>query len=389
MGCATSKPKRRCPHCRNSLTQRSNSLHAHRSPPRHSDGYHLLAFSSSNLGSLKLENIHFDNKIYTVDDVDESQSKDQAPMALIEAKTWSNLINDRIPKIAPKTPIMTPPGEPETINVWEVMEGLDDISPFRPTCRPRSFSFDVSAVPVCDSSEQGNSNLKEVSDSSTSSKQFWLQPSELDAEVISSFSKSFEDPFDLRPLEDESPVGKLAGDPTEGKNRDKIVVYFTSLRGVRKTYEDCCDVRMILKSMGARMDERDVSMDSGFKQELKELLGEGTNRGGLPRVFAGKKYIGGAEEIKRLHEDGELEKILEGCEKAAEEGVGGEGGGSCEGCGDVRFVPCERCSGSCKIYYEEEEEEEDEDDHEEEEGGFQRCPDCNENGLIRCPICCC
>ena len=28
---------------------------------------------------------------------------------------------------------------------------------------------------------------------------------------------------------------------------DKIVIYFTSLRGIRKTYEDCCSVRMIFR----------------------------------------------------------------------------------------------------------------------------------------------
>lgn len=217
--------------------------------------------------------------------------------------------------------------------------------------------------------------------------------SDLDPEVISSFRRSLEelppdDPFHLRSPEDEKPAGAPAGDPSKG--RDKVVVYFTSLRGVRKTYEDCCDVRMILKAMGARVDERDVSMDSGFKQELKELLGDGFNGGGLPRVFVGKNYIGGAEEIRRLHEEGGLEKVLERCEKVEEgggEGGGGSGGGGCcEACGDVRFVPCETCSGSCKIYHEMEEEEEDVE--KEEDCGFQRCPDCNENGLIRCPICC-
>lgn len=181
MGCATSKQKR-CPHCRNSTTQRSNSLHTHRSPPRNSDGYHVVAFSSTTFGSLKLENLHFDNKIYTAADDDPQtqhhETKNQIPMALIEAKTWSEMINSKIPKIAPKTPIMTPPGEPETINVWEVMEGLDDISPFRPTCRARSFSFDVSATSVSASLEQRNSNskLQEIDDSSTSPKPFWLKP---------------------------------------------------------------------------------------------------------------------------------------------------------------------------------------------------------------------
>ena len=63
----------------------------------------------------------------------------------------------------------------------------------------------------------------------------------------------------------------------------------------------------------------------------------------------------------------------------------------CEACGDIRFVPCETCCGSCKIYYEGDEDENEEEyvDGEVGECGFQRCPDCNENGLIRCPMCCC
>ena len=134
----------------------------------------------------------------------------------------------------------------------------------------------------------------------------------------------------------------------------------------------------------------DVSMHSGFKEELKELLGDGHGGLGLPRVFLGGNYIGGAEEIQRLHEDGKLEKLLGCCEKI-EDSVGGDGvGGVCEACGDIRFVPCETCCGSCKIYYTGDEEDEEEYvDGEVGECGFQRCPDCNENGLIRCPMCCC
>ncbi|CAN1248618.1 Uncharacterized protein At3g28850 [Linum perenne] len=168
-------------------------------------------------------------------------------------------------------------------------------------------------------------------------------------------------PFHLKPIQLE---------------KDRVIVYFTSLRGVRKTYEDSCHVRVILKGLGVRVDERDVSMHSGFKEELRQLLGGGGFS--LPRVFIGNKYIGGADEIRQMHEEGTLEKAVGGCEKADDDG--GEGGGVCEACGDVRFVPCETCSGSCKIYYEEEEEEEEEEE--------DRCPDCNENGLIRCPICC-
>lgn len=142
-------------------------------------------------------------------------------------------------------------------------------------------------------------------------------------------------------------------------------------------------MRVILKGLGIRVDERDVSMHSGFKEELKELLGDGFN-GFLPKVFVGEKYIGGAEEIRWLHEEGQLEKVLEGCEMVDDGRGGGGGSGVCEGCGDARFVPCETCSGSCKIYCEGDFDEE----CDESEFGFQRCPDCNENGIVRCPICC-
>jgi glutaredoxin domain-containing cysteine-rich protein 1 len=129
-------------------------------------------------------------------------------------------------------------------------------------------------------------------------------------------------------------------------------------------------------------------MHSGFKEELRELMREGFSGGGLPRVFIGRKYVGGAEEIRRMHEEGQLEKLVEGCEMLGDGGGGGVGE-ACEACGDIRFVPCETCSGSCKIYYEGDDEEQEELEEGEETGeyGFQSCPDCNENGLIPCPIC--
>ncbi|KAJ6326037.1 hypothetical protein OIU78_013182 [Salix suchowensis] len=107
---------------------------------------------------------------------------------------------------------------------------------------------------------------------------------------------------------------------------DRIVVYLTSLRGIRRTYEDCYAVRMIFRGFRVWIDERDISMDSAYKKELQSVLGE---------------------------------KI---CELAA-------------GCGDVRFVPCGNCSGSRKLF-------------DEDEGVLKRCLECNENGLIRCPDCC-
>ncbi|XP_022740247.1 uncharacterized protein At3g28850-like [Durio zibethinus] len=413
MGCASSKQKR-CRHCQApySPVPRSYSMQVHHPAQHKGDSYHIVALTSTTLGTLKLDATHQNNgssinvaafngnlesgtKINGSVKEFEEESKGLA-MEVIEAKVWSKMIEDKIHKVVPKTPIRTPPGEPETINTWEMMAGLEDVSPLRSPGHFRSFSFDVVR------------SLSRKENGTVSPKSMWLQIEDdddhksdsgimdFDPEIISSFRKTLEqlpsdNPFHLRPQENEKEQDyekKVNGVVvSDCKLKDKVVVYFTSLRGVRKTYEDCCHVRVILKSLGIRIDERDVSMHSGFKEELKELMGEGF-KGGLPRVFVGKKYIGGAEEIRRMHEEGQLEKAVEGCEMVDDEGGGNCG--ACEACGDIRFVPCETCSGSCKVYYEDVDKEEEQEEGEENEGefGFQRCPDCNENGLIRCPICC-
>ncbi|KAJ6704814.1 GLUTAREDOXIN DOMAIN-CONTAINING CYSTEINE-RICH PROTEIN CG12206-RELATED [Salix purpurea] len=132
---------------------------------------------------------------------------------------------------------------------------------------------------------------------------------------------------------------------------DRIVVYLTSLRGIRRTYEDCYAVRMIFRGFRVWIDERDISMDSAYKKELQSVLGE--KNASLPQVFIRGNHVGGAEVIKQMFETGEMAM----------------------GCGDVRFVPCGNCSGSRKLF-------------DEDEGVLKRCLECNENGLIRCPDCC-
>ncbi|KAF5469827.1 hypothetical protein F2P56_010386 [Juglans regia] len=148
---------------------------------------------------------------------------------------------------------------------------------------------------------------------------------------------------------------------------DRIVVYFTSLRGVRRTYEDCYAVRMILRGFRVWVDERDVSMDSAYRKELQSVLGEKNVT--LPQVFVRGNYLGGAEVIKQLFEVGELAKILKGFPVQ-------KPGFVCESCGDVRFAPCANCNGSRKVF-------------DEDEDRVKRCLECNENGLVRCPYCCC
>ncbi|KAK9156763.1 hypothetical protein Scep_003337 [Stephania cephalantha] len=59
--------------------------------------------------------------------------------------------------------------------------------------------------------------------------------------------------------------------PPGGEN--VVVMYTTTLRGIRKTYEDCNRLRSLIESHDVYMIERDVSMDSGFREELRALMG--------------------------------------------------------------------------------------------------------------------
>ncbi|KAH7282996.1 hypothetical protein KP509_35G055600 [Ceratopteris richardii] len=155
--------------------------------------------------------------------------------------------------------------------------------------------------------------------------------------------------------------------PPGGENT--VVLYTTSLRGIRKTFEDCNNLRSALESFQVAVDERDVSMHQDFRVELKQMMDNKPVT--VPRLFIKGRYIGGAEEVLQLHEDGQLGPLLEGLPQDHR-----GSGQPCDGCGGARFVPCLECSGSRKVV--------DPDNPKE----VIRCPDCNENGLIQCPICC-
>ncbi|CAL9037869.1 uncharacterized protein At5g39865-like [Musa acuminata AAA Group] len=194
------------------------------------------------------------------------------------------------------------------------------------------------------------------------------------SDYFSSFASNFKNPFPIlrsfsfhhhhhtRPS-----LRTLVNLFAEEPKRPKLVLYTTSLRGIRRTFEDCCAVRAILRGLRVAVDERDVSMDVSFRIELQSLLGKGRPLA-LPQVFIENRWLGGVEEIWQMNEAGELGRRLEGVAAQDPTFV-------CDGCGGARFVPCSYCHGSQKVFVEK-------------EGRKRRCDECNENGLVRCLHCC-
>uniref|UniRef100_A0A1E5UY68 Glutaredoxin domain-containing protein n=1 Tax=Dichanthelium oligosanthes TaxID=888268 RepID=A0A1E5UY68_9POAL len=128
---------------------------------------------------------------------------------------------------------------------------------------------------------------------------------------------------------------KASPPPPPPESAGRVVVYLTSLRGIRQTYKDCWSTSAVLHSYGVRVDERDLSMHAGFKDELRAALTKGCRLPLLPQVFIDGRHLGGAEEVRRLHEAGELAAALEACESAA---------AGCGSCCATRALAAARCS---------------------------------------------
>ncbi|XP_031479032.1 uncharacterized protein At3g28850-like [Nymphaea colorata] len=303
---------------------------------------------------------------------------DSYHVVALTSTTYGSLVLDPLPD--PDTTAAA--GPPENIDAWELMHDLEDSLSDAPSADTGRISLGRSL------SLQHGLNASQAKNEAAigSPKPLWMHLSDESTspegtDVVSSFRRAtvkttnlgFRDSGQLKPAIASIPSSKvlpvdraspLSPSPPPG-SEGKIVVYFTSLRGIRKTYEDCCTVRSILRGLRVCVDERDVSMDSAYRKELQSAFG---GSAALPQVFAGGTYVGGAEEVRHLHEVGELGKILRDFPVR-------DNGDVCEVCGDARFVPCENCHGSRKVY-------------EEDDGGvLRRCLECNENGLVRCPFC--
>ncbi|VVB03001.1 unnamed protein product [Arabis nemorensis] len=353
----------------------------HHPPVKKGDTHHLVSLTSSTYGSLL--SVHIDG-------------------AYSDKQTLPHMKSPE-----PEEPRDDSLSPDSVINTWELMNGLDDeldstnsgtgkcnsvvnLESFAKPTVHRDVCVNGSASKLDESYEIVRIEEEDWIPLSRKHKQpLWKHMSEesflsdLDPNIISSYKKALSSKQLSKNSSSKSNQSTLISLPssqtleeqeekprlveTEDENKNKIVFYFTSLRGIRKTYEDCCCVRTILRGFQVAVEERDISMDSKYRKELQNAIGE-EKPVCLPQVFIKGIHIGGIEEIKILNDGGELGEMLKGfpvCESS----------GACECCGDARFVPCTNCGGSTKVF-------------EEQEDVFKRCNGCNENGLVRCNKCC-
>ncbi|CAN5962631.1 unnamed protein product [Sphagnum jensenii] len=254
--------------------------------------------------------------------------------------------------------------EIEIIDAWELMKGLEVEDRSNPSSTSPLLLLPDSHASTFLANEAIDMDEKMELTTETTNSEMQKSVSLLTMRCTKKKTSSCEEvsPIDVEEQKDLDPLSRYELKCPPG-GQDRVVLYTTSLRGIRKTFESCNTLRMILESFNVYVDERDVSMHAGFREELKALFGKPVP---VPRVFIKGHYIGGAEEVFELHEDGLLIDLVKTLPVRISRQV-------CDCCGGIRFVPCTECNGSCKILTD--------------TYDVKRCPNCNENGLIRCTLC--
>ncbi|XP_028815918.1 glutaredoxin domain-containing cysteine-rich protein 1 [Denticeps clupeoides] len=151
----------------------------------------------------------------------------------------------------------------------------------------------------------------------------------------------------------------------------RIVIYTTSFRVVRTTFERCELVRKIFQNHRVKFMEKNIALDSDYGKELEERCKKVGEPPSLPVVFIDGHYLGGAEKILDMNESGELQDLLIKIERVQHPYT-------CQVCGGFAFIPCPTCHGSKMSTF---------------RNCFTdsfkalKCTACNENGLRPCPSC--
>ncbi|KAM8907688.1 glutaredoxin domain-containing cysteine-rich protein 1 [Spinachia spinachia] len=151
----------------------------------------------------------------------------------------------------------------------------------------------------------------------------------------------------------------------------RIVIYTTSFRVVRTTFERCQMVGKIFQNHRVKFVEKNIALDSEYGKELEERCKRVGEPPSLPVVFIDGHYLGGAEKILGMNESGELQDFLTKIERVQQPQA-------CQTCGGYAFIPCPMCHGSKMSVF---------------RNCFTdsfkalKCTSCNENGLQPCVSC--
>ncbi|XP_063046899.1 glutaredoxin domain-containing cysteine-rich protein 1 [Engraulis encrasicolus] len=151
----------------------------------------------------------------------------------------------------------------------------------------------------------------------------------------------------------------------------RIVIYTTSFRVVRATFERCEIVRKIFQNHRVKFLDKNIALNSDYGKELEERCKRVGEPPSLPVVFIDGQYLGGAEKILAMNESGELQDLLTKIERV-------QLPQPCQACGGYNFVPCPMCHGSKMSIY-----------RNRFTDNFKalKCSSCNENGLQACSVC--
>jgi glutaredoxin 3 len=69
----------------------------------------------------------------------------------------------------------------------------------------------------------------------------------------------------------------------------------------------CVRAKSLLRRKGAEVEEVDVLMDMGARQEMENKTGGARS---VPQIFIGDTHVGGCDELYALEREGKLDPLL-------------------------------------------------------------------------------
>ena len=69
----------------------------------------------------------------------------------------------------------------------------------------------------------------------------------------------------------------------------------------------CARAKTLLKKKGVEVEEVDVFMDEGAREEMEAKSGGARS---VPQIFIGDTHVGGCDDLYALEKDGKLDPLL-------------------------------------------------------------------------------